>query len=269
MKTRIYQICYSKETLENIPKGFLALDNVANERPDWREYWAIRNFLLNNYLTDDTLYGFFSPKFNQKTNLDYEKIQNFLSLNYTNEDVVAFSPFWDLISIFKNTFEQGDFFHPGLMDVCQKFADIYLSGINLKNSITHCENTIFCNYFIAKKTFWTEWLAIGEMLFKSSEDYQNDFAKQLNEVTTYGVQKVPMKVFVQERLVTICLLANSNFKCVSYNPFDIGSSTTPFNQFKRESVIGDALKRSYTKTKNDIYLQEFSNLRDEITRKLA
>ena len=59
MKTRIYQICYSKETLANVPVGFLVLDNVANERPDWREYWAIRNFLLNNYLSEDTLYGFF------------------------------------------------------------------------------------------------------------------------------------------------------------------------------------------------------------------
>jgi hypothetical protein len=268
MKTSIYQICYSQETLSNIPSGFLPLNNLSNERPDWREYWAIRNFLLNNYLADDTLYGFFSPKFNQKTNLNYEKIQNFLSSNYTNEDVVGFSPFWDLISIFKNTFEQGDFFHPGLMEVCQLFADTHLTGLNLKDCITHSENTIFCNYFLAKKSFWVQWLEIGEKLFQLSENQQNAFSQKLNSSTSYGEQRVPMKVFVQERLVTICLLANTKLNCLNFNPFDIGSSTTPFNKFQREAVISDALKRAYIKTGHQTYLTEFSNLRNTIIEKL-
>ena len=269
IKSQIYQICYSQETLENIPSGFLSLNNVANERPDWREYWAIRNFLLQNYLTDDTLYGFFSPKFNHKTHLDYEKIQRFLALNYKNEDVVAFSPFWDLISIFKNTFEQGDFFHPGLMDICQKFVDAHASRINLKDSITDSGNTIFCNYFLAKKRFWIEWLEIGEKLFQISEGGKGELALQLNSETSYGEQRIPMKIFVQERLVTICLLANTNFKCLNFNPFEIGSSTTPFNKFHKEAVISDSLKRSYMQTGHQIYLNEFSTLRNVIIEKLS
>ena len=44
MKVRIYQICYSQETLASIPEGFLPLNNVANERSDWRELWPIRNY---------------------------------------------------------------------------------------------------------------------------------------------------------------------------------------------------------------------------------
>jgi len=73
MKTYIYQICYSPETLENIPEGFKVLDNLKNERPDWREFWAIRQFLKSNYLADDALYGFMSPKFPEKTGLNYKK----------------------------------------------------------------------------------------------------------------------------------------------------------------------------------------------------
>jgi len=109
MKIQIYQICYSEETLAKIPEGFLALDNSDNIRPDWREYWPIRNFLLNNTLSDDVLYGFLSPKFTDKTLLDYQGIQEFINVKYKNEDIVTFSPFWDLCSIFKNIFEQGDF----------------------------------------------------------------------------------------------------------------------------------------------------------------
>lgn len=268
MKTCIYQICYSPETMAKVPEGFLALDNLANERPDWREYWAIRNFLLNNYLSEDTLYGFFSPKFNSKTTLDYAKIQNYLADNYSDQDVVSFSPFWDLMSIFKNVFEQGDFFHPGLSDTCQMFSDQHVARIDLKDAITHSGNTIFCNYFLAKRSFWKEWLSLGELLFEASENHDNSLAEKLNATTSYGEQHVPMKVFVQERLATICLLINKNIKSLNYNPFLIGASTTPFNNFYHEAVLSDALKRAYTQTNNQIYLNEFSSLRDNIIQKL-
>jgi hypothetical protein len=268
MKTCIYQICYSPETLANVPEGFSVLDNVANERPDWREYWAIRNFLLNNHLSDDTLYGFFSPKFSSKTTLDHKKIQEFLASNYKDQEVVSFSPFWDLMSIFKNVFEQGDFFHPGLSETCQMFSDQHIAGIDLKDTITHSGNTIFCNYFLAKKSFWKEWLTLGELLFEASENKSNELADKLNANTSYGEQHVPMKVFVQERLATICLLANKNIKSLNYSSFAIGASTTPFNNFYHEAVISDALKRAYTQTGHHSYLSEFSALRDSIIQKL-
>jgi hypothetical protein len=264
MKTRIYQICYSAETLNNIEEGFVLLDNINNERPDWREYWPIRNFLLNNYLSDDTLYGFLSPKFSTKSTLNYIAIQNFLKDNYGNEDVVSFSPFWDLMSIFKNVFEQGDFFHPGLTDACQYFADLHLAGLDLRNSITHSQNTIFCNYFLATRKFWLQWLEIGELLFNCSEKNTSELSKLLNATTTYGEQRLPMKVFIQERLATICLLKNKEFKCLNYNSFAIGASTTPFNKYFHESVTSDALKLAYDKSHEPIYLHEFSLIREKI-----
>lgn len=268
MKTCIYQICYSPETMANVPEGFLVLDNLANERPDWREYWAIRQFLLNNYLSEDTLYGFFSPKFHSKTTLDHSKIQAFLASNYKDQDVVSFSPFWDLMSIFKNVFEQGDFFHPGLSETCQMFADRHAASLDLKDAITHSGNTIFCNYFLATKTFWMQWLKLGELLFSASELQHGELSEKLNADTSYGVQRVPMKVFVQERLATICLLANKGTKCLNFSPFEIGASTTPFNHFYHEAVISDSLKRAYIQTKDRSYLNEFSMLREKIIHKL-
>ena len=37
-----YQIYYSEQTRDALDPGFLPLDNLANPRPDWREYWPIR-----------------------------------------------------------------------------------------------------------------------------------------------------------------------------------------------------------------------------------
>lgn len=268
MKTQIYQICYSPETLASVPEGFLTLDNLQNERPDWREYWPIRKFLLANHLSDDVLYGFMSPKFTSKTGLKYEDVQQFLNLNYEGQDVVSFSPFWDLSSIFKNVFEQGDFFHAGLANACQEFSDSHLSGLDLINSVTHSENTIFCNYFLAKKNFWLLWLELGELLFEASNKNETALSIKLNSETNYGTQRLPMKIFVQERLASMCLLANKNIKCLAYDSFKIGPSNTPFNQFLGESILSDSLKFSYQKTHHDVYLKKFSEIRNGIIERL-
>jgi hypothetical protein len=268
MKTQIYQICYSPETLASVPEGFLTLDNLQNERPDWREYWPIRKFLLANHLSDDVLYGFMSPKFTSKTGLNYEDIQKFLNLNYQGQDIVSFSPFWDLSSIFKNVFEQGDFFHPGLSDACQAFADVYLNRIDLAQSTTHSQNSVFCNYFIAKKEFWLKWSRLGELLFNECENNKSEIAMKMNKLTTYGTQNLPMKIFIQERLATICLLTNPELSCLAYSPFKTGASTTPFNQYLSESVLSDALKIAYSNTNEYIYLNEFSSIRNSIIKSL-
>ena len=268
MKTYIYQICYSPETLENIPEGFKVLDNLKNERPDWREFWAIRQFLKSNYLADDALYGFMSPKFPEKTGLNYGNIEKFIHDRYEGEDIVSFSPFWDLIGIFKNIFEQGDFFHAGLADACQAFSNKHLAGIDLIDSITHSQNSIFCNYFLAKKSFWNQWLEVGELLFSECENNSSYLANILNDPTTYGEQHLPMKIFVQERLATMLLLANSDIKCLSYSPFNIGASRTFFNKFLKQALLGDALKIAYSKTKNHGYLNEFSEIRNDLIKSI-
>ena len=269
MKTQIFQICYNDELLSKIPEGFLALNNVANLRPDWREYWPIRNYLKNNYLSDDVLYGFLSPNFYNKTLLQNRNVQSFLSDSSKNQDVVSFSPFWDLASIFKNVFEQGDFFHPGLANVCQSFCDIFMAGLDTDKIINHSKNVIFCNYFLAKKKFWLEWLDLGEKLFNCAEHEETPLAFALNRLTNYGDEQLPMKVFVQERLANLVLAANSNITLLAYSPFNSLPSTTPFAAFFNEAVISDSLKICHSMGGHAVYLNEFALIRDKIVSKLG
>ena len=42
----LHQIFYDEKTRGEVGAGFLPLDNCTNERPDWREYWPMRNFLM-------------------------------------------------------------------------------------------------------------------------------------------------------------------------------------------------------------------------------
>jgi hypothetical protein len=264
MKIKAYQICYSPETMDSVPEGFHALDYTDNSRPDWREFWPIRQFLLNNYLADDTLYGFLSPKFNQKTGLDFASISEFIDSNYSNQDIVTFSPFWDLSSIFKNIYEQGDFFHPGLLNATQQFSNHHLSAFDISGSITHSNNTVFCNYFFAKPNFWKEWLNLANLLYLAAENEDSALFNVLNSNTTYGANNLPIKIFIQERLATTCLLVNSKLQNLNYDIFKLNASTTPFNQFLEDSIISDSLKFSYINSGHPVYLNGFSLIRNRI-----
>ena len=267
MDIEIFQICYTKDLLTNLPESFSALDNSENLRPDWREYWPIRNYLLNNKLKKNTLYGFFSPKFFIKTNLNYSKIQKFITSHYNGEDLVSFSPFWDLSTYFRNSFEQGEFFQPGLINSFDQFLRYYQLDSNLLCAPSPMERTIFCNYFLATKEFWHEWLILGEKLFQFCENKSNLDCLLLQN-TRYDNIDIPMKIFIQERLADYILIDNANITNLAYDSFSLPSSVTPLLNFREDLITCNALKYSLFHTKNNIYYNEYFKLRQLITIKL-
>lgn len=262
-KIRLHHIAYSEETRQQIPAQFVLLDNRDNARPDWREYWPIRNYLLNHTLEDDVFYGFFSPRFTYKTSLDHEKIRDFASQYGEDHDVLIFSPFWDLNSFFENSFQQGEFFHPGLLECLESFGKHAGLNLNVAEHLMHSENTVFCNYFIAKKKFWLRWLELGEMLFNASENGTGALKDLLEKKTRYSEQYLPQKIFVQERLVNL-VLATESYKSKAYNMFAMPGSVTPLNNFMSEAVQANALKLASAQLGEKNYQDAYAKLREEI-----
>ncbi len=263
-----FQICYSAATLAALPEGFVPLDHLQNERADWREYWPMRRYLLEHSLDEQELYGFFSPKFFYKTGQDHASIQRFIDERYEGQDVVAFCPFWDLAAIFRNVFEQGDFFHGGLLEVSQAFVDRVSTGIPLGTVFTHSQNTILCNYFLARPRFWRVWLDLGERLFKIAESADDPLGQKLRTNTSYGSETVQMKVFVMERLATLALLIQPEFRTLCLDPFSMPASATPFNAFRREAICSDALKLAYMQFGQASHFAAFAQLREDVIGRL-
>src|SRR5271169_1128191 len=113
----IYQILNHYTSRQDLDPGFDVLDNSANERPDWFEYWPIRRFLLNESLNEDAFYGFLSPKFHHKTNLSAALVRDFIGRAAGATDVFLFSPSIHNSAYFLNVFEHGDAEHPGLAGI--------------------------------------------------------------------------------------------------------------------------------------------------------
>src|SRR6204780_3611301 len=104
----IYQVLNHYTSRQELDPDFAVLDNSANERPDWFEYWPIRRFLLNEALDENAFYGFLSPKFKLKTNMSSADVREFILAAGSAVDVVLLSPSIHNSAYYLNVFEHGD-----------------------------------------------------------------------------------------------------------------------------------------------------------------
>lgn len=256
---RLYQIAYSAATLAAVEPGFEVLDNLANPRPDWYEYWPIRRYLLEQPLDEAAHYGFFSPKFCRKTQLSAEQVR--AEVARSGADVVLFSPQPDMGAFFLNVFEQGETFDPGLIDAYQAFLDHVGLQAPLRQLVMDSRQIVFSNYFVARPAFWREWLKLNEAMFAVCEGPPSALQQALTRPTSYPGQ-AQRKVFLQERAASLLLALQPRWRTHAANPFTMGWSMSRLREHPTEAVISDALKIAFRDQGFPHYMQAFAQLRE-------
>ena len=264
-KVYLYNVAYSQQTLEGIEAGYLILDNLDNERPDWREYWPIRRFLLTHTLEEDAFYGFFSPKFGSKTSLTYEQTLRHVTDSAPGTDVVLFSPQPDMGAFFLNVFEQGETFDPGFIKAFENFLEQIDLKVELRNIVMDSRQIVFSNYFVARAAFWRAWFEITEKFFDVCEGTVCPLQQDLTQSTTYegGVQR---KVFLLERVASFLLITQPKWRSVAVDPFSFGWSMSKFREYPDEAIISDALKLAFREQKYSEYMEVYARLRQRCFR---
>jgi hypothetical protein len=238
----IFQILNHYTSPQDLDAGFAVLDNSANERPDWFEYWPIRKFLLNETLDENAFYGFLSPKFKHKTNLSATAVRDVILATDAATDVVLFSPSIHNSAYFLSVFEHGEAEHPGLAGVARRFLERIDRPLDLDGFVSDSRNTVHSNYFVAKPRFWRTWLAVNEKMFAIAEAPDDDLGKELRAPTAYrGRSDVQMKIFVMERIATWILVTDSSFVSRVRDPF---AARSRFYKLPL-AIICDALKIAY------------------------
>ena len=216
----IFQILNHYTSREELDPGFAVLDNSANERPDWYEYWPIRRFLLNEALDEDAFYGFLSPKFELKTSLNFALVRDFILGSDSATEVVLLSPSIHNSAYYLNVFEHGDAEHPGLKQVAQRLFERLGVPSDLDSLVSDSRNTVHSNYFIARPRFWRAWLAINEQMFAIAETPSDALGEALRTPTRYrGGTHVQMKIFIMERIATWLLTCDRSFAVRVRDPF--------------------------------------------------
>jgi hypothetical protein len=239
----IYQILNHYTSRQELDPGFEVLDNSANERPDWFEYWPIRRFLLQEVLDEDAFYGFLSPKFELKTSLSSDAVREFILAAGSAADVILLSPSIHNSAYYLNVFEHGDAEHPGLKNVARALLERLDLPSDLDLLVSDSRNTVHSNYFIAKPRFWRAWLAINERMFAIAETPSDALGEALRAPTTYrGGSNVQMKIFVMERMATWLLSSDRSFAARVRDPFVARSRLYKLPV----AIVCDALKIAYS-----------------------
>lgn len=276
----LFQIAYSPASRDAIPEGWRTLDNLDNARPDWFEYWPIRRFLLagirgelpggmpGEVLDEQAFYGFFSPKFCNKTSLDHGQVQQFVQQHAAQADVLLFSPQPDMGAFFLNVFEQGEAFDPGLIDAYGEFLHRIGRPVPLRQLVMDSRQVVFSNYFVARPAFWREWLRLNEALFALCEGPADGPDAALRALlvppTSYPGPGGPAqrKVFLQERAASLLLATQPHWRSLAHNPYGFGWSMSRFRQHPTEAVISDALKMAWREHRFPQYLQAYLTVRE-------
>ncbi|MCC8393250.1 tetratricopeptide repeat protein [Paraburkholderia sp. MMS20-SJTR3] len=255
-KNRIYQIYYSDATRARVEPGFVALDNTG-QRPDWREYWPMRKFLLETQLDANARYGFFSPKFTEKTGLRSSDVHAFLDSVSDDVDVVTFSPFFDQGAFSQNVFEHAAEVHPGLGPVIDELLAVVAPGIDTRALVMTAAQSVFCNYFVAKPAFWMEWLKKCEQIFAIAEAGSSPLARKINDDVKYNTDAAPAKVFIIERIASLLLATQPEWKTRQFDPLRLPMTRSPIARFQDGLLILDALKHAMRTTGFSHYLETY------------
>lgn len=261
-QVHLMHIAYSEETFQRVSAGMIVLDNRTNARPDWQEYWPIRQFLLNTPLDERAYYGFFSPRFKEKTGLDGDYVRQFVANLTTDHDIVTFSPQPDFGACFLNVFEQNDFLDPGFRDISQAFLNHIGWPVDLHNLIMDSRQIVFSNFFVAKPAFWRQWLALNEQLFAYCEQGSDTLLRQQLLALTQYKNGVPRKVFLAERMVSLMLATQTHWKLRAYDTFKCAWSGLTLSKYPHEVVLSDALKIAAREQGFAEYLQAYGKVRD-------
>jgi hypothetical protein len=263
MKVEIYQIFYDQITKSSLDPGFIPLDNCQPDEPEWYEFLPILNFLNNNELKNNVWYGFLSPRFMDKIGATAADVNDIILHNHDRADVILLSPEWDQVAYFKNIFEQGEFCHPGLLGLSQKFIKSAGINLNLGDQIMDSSNTVFSNYVVAKKEYWNQWKKIAQRFFEFTSQHieysqrlQGNFYKQY-----------PMKVFIQERLASI-ILNQLPFSIVNIDQSDYAPvNTLLFNSDDKTRILlkkCNELKAQYRRTRQPSFVEAYWGTRNQI-----
>lgn len=240
-RVNLFQIAYSDQTLPEPASGYEVLDNRNSPRNDWREYWPIRNFLRQNSLDEKEFYGFLSPRFKEKTGLGSDDIRAYIHGLSQEMDVVLFSPQPDMSAFFVNVFAQNEAFDPGFIAVSEEFLRAIGRPMDIGAMLMDSRNSVYSNYIVAKPAFWRVWLDMCEKLFNICESSDGELKDLLVHETGY-VGSVQRKVFLMERIASLILFMNKDWKVRAYNSFTMPWSVSDLSKYPFEAVMCDALK---------------------------
>lgn len=231
---RLHMIFYDETTRAAVAPPYLPLDNRGGD-PDWFEFGPIRRFLAETPLDEGAWYGFVSPRFEAKARLDHRDVARIVESD-PEAEVALFSHSWSELAYYRNPWEQGEVWHPGVTALTEAFLKEAEIDFDVHAAVTDMESAVFSNYILARPRFWRAWFAIADRYFAYVEAEGPDGPH--SRMTKHrGIDAYAMKTFVQERFPSI-VLTQDRFRVVRA---DYPATPAPLLHFPDRPAVREAL----------------------------
>jgi hypothetical protein len=272
MKKTIFQINPDKAGASSaaaaVDSGYTGLACVEDAPAGWGDYPTIRAYFLGNEnaFDEESLYGFFSSDFFEKTSLASDAVSAFIDQN-PGRDVYTFFPFIQDSACFTNVFEQGELVFPGMAAATQAYLGSIELAVSLDDLVTDFGDTAHSNYVVAKPVFWRTWFGLTEKIFdiaESAADPAADpLASKLN--ASSGDAALPaMKQALTERLASLVLALDRELTIAPFDITQMPCSNSAYLRYWDGMLLLDASKQAFRGTEDRQHLTRFFTLRDKI-----
>jgi tetratricopeptide (TPR) repeat protein len=177
---------------------------------------------------------------------------------------MLFSPYFDQGACFLNLFEQGASLHQDIMTAFQGAAAMITPDVDPATVVMDSRNIVFCNYIVAKPSFWKVWLEKCELIFAEAEKNKTPLANTLNASTNHRNGVAPNKVFVIERIASLLLSTHPDWRVKAYDSTRLPYSTSPIAQYPLELLQMDELKIASVEQGSPEYLSRFLQIKQSV-----
>lgn len=203
----IYEIHFEKDQYLSDPK-FIP-HSVENLQPEWREFRHIIDFYRSGSHLKHDLTGLFSRKFGLKLKISGAEFLDFAQCACP-VDVVFINPFPQVESIYYNVWEQGETWHPGLMNMANRLLAGSGFDIDVKKIVHQTSAELsFSNFWVGSPEFWE--LYVGGFLDPIAKFIESGVDENLNNEinqNTYHTSDCGFIPFIVERLFSTFLSFN-------------------------------------------------------------
>lgn len=183
---KIYQIFFKEEHIPYLRPDLISYDN-SNDTSLKFEYGIMSREYFAGNIPDDDYTGFISWKWSEKTSVSINDWIKNIEMN-PGYDCYAFNPHdW----VTQNIWVQGDassYKHIKMSVITQQMIDKLGYSCKILDRRYTKDEFAFCNYWVANKKFWDEYIAFMEpfsnMMIANNKMYDNLFFD--SEVPLYG-----------------------------------------------------------------------------------
>ncbi|MCE9631737.1 MAG: hypothetical protein K8S94_13615 [Planctomycetia bacterium] len=215
MNAKIHQIYYRDDQKPLLDQAFIPYDNTANSRPEWREYHVFRTEFLRGDWQNDTITGYVSWKFGSKTETSGAVFKQFIQRN-PGYDVYFINPAALVPRRFANIWLQGDFHHPGLIEITEAVLQQAGMRIDLAQLQHDVATTLCCNYWAGTAAFWRKYMAFCEPVFQTIEHHIDPELKARIDRRADKLIDACYRPFIMERLFTTLLSIDRSIRWLGY-----------------------------------------------------